>query len=195
MTRFGWCCSCLVLSCLSGCAGGDRVAEMRQRTIPEATPSEVVEAVGLLLKREFGRVAVDRERGRVETAPVEYVTARESGTARDLYRGRSVMRRRATCVVGRSAGQTVAWLRIDVERRDTERQAAMQPRAHRLGDSPGQLTPIDDDAATTVSQNAVWTFVRRDAELERALLDELRTYFAPVVETGVETGTEVPGVE
>jgi hypothetical protein len=73
---------------------------------------------------------------------------------------------------------TTARLRVDIERRDTERQALMQPRSYRLGDTPGQETPIEADAATTSEQNTVWTRVRRDRKLERALLDELRDQFA-----------------
>jgi hypothetical protein len=152
----------------------------------------VLDAAAVILQRDFGRVKVDRAARRITTAPVEFTTERESGTVRDLYRGRSTMRRVAQFDVGRSGGQTVARLRVDVERRDTERQVLMQPRPYRLSDDPGQETPIDVDAATTAQQNTVWTRVRRDRTLERALLDELREQFARLTVQPEETEAAVP---
>ncbi len=165
------------LAALAGCAETARVEAQQQRVIQNAEPDEVLAAAAAILQREFGRVKVDRAAHRITTAPVEFTTERESGTARDLYRGRSTMRRVGYLDVSRSGGQTVARLRVDVERRDTERQAVMRPRAYRLSDDPGQETPLETDAATTAQQNTVWTRVRRDRTLERALLDELREQF------------------
>jgi hypothetical protein len=162
----------------AGCTEATRVTAQQQRVIQDTDPDEVLTAAAAILQREFGRVTIDRAARRITTVPVEYTTQRESGTARDLYRGRSTMRRVAQFDVGRNAGQTVARIRVDIERRDTERQAMIQPRAYRLSDDPGQETPIDADAATSSRQNAVWTRVRRDRTLERELLDELRDQFA-----------------
>jgi hypothetical protein len=167
-----------VLALLAGCAEHGTVDMEQQRVIRDAEPDEVFAAAATVLQREFGSAKLDRGSHRIDTAPVEFSTQRESGTARDLYRGRSTMRRTAHFSVGRTGGQTVARLRIDVDRRDTERQAVMQPRPNRLSDTPGQETPIDNDAATTAEQNSVWTRVRRDRALERALLDELRELFS-----------------
>lgn len=179
----------LVLSGLAGCTapGGTQVPE--QRVIQDVEPDQVLAAAAAILQREFGRVAVDRPSRHITTAPVEYTTERESGTARDLYRGRSTMRRKAECSVGRSGSDTVVRMQVDIERRDTARQTAMQPRAHRLGDTPGEETPIDADAATTSEQNTVWTKVRRDRTLERALLDELREQFARLAAPAEEPAT------
>ncbi len=163
---------------VAGCVDAAAVESLQQRAIPNADPDQVLAAATTILQREFGRVRVDPAARRIVTAPVEYTTERDSGTARDLYRGRSTMRRSATFMVGRSGGETVARLRVDIERRDTGRQMVMQPQAYRLSDSPGQETPISVDAATTADQNAVWTRVRRDRQLERELLDELREQFA-----------------
>jgi hypothetical protein len=166
------------LVALMGCTDTVRPDARQERVIQDAEPDEVLAAATAILQREFGRVKVDRVARRITTAPVEFTTERDSGTMRDLYRGRSTMRRVGQLEVGRSAGRTVARLRVDVERRDTERQAVMRPRAYRLSDDPGQETPIDVDAATTAQQNTIWTRVRRDRTLERALLDELREQFA-----------------
>ena len=174
---------------VSGCIDAASI-EMQQGVIQEADPDQVLAAATAILQREFGRVRVDRSARRISTAPVEYTTQRESGTARDLYRGRSTMRKVAQFNVGRTGGQTVARIRVDIERRDTERQALMRPRAHRLSDNPGEETPIEADAATTSEQNTVWTRVRRDRTLERAVLDELREQFARL--TAEPEGAERP---
>lgn len=171
---------------LLGCADAGTVEAHAQRVIPSADPDQVLTAATAILQREFGRVRVEPAARRIVTGPAEFTTERESGTARDLVRGRSTMRRQALFSVDRSGGQTVAHLRIDVERRDTERQAVFRPQTHRLSDSPGQETPIFADAATTSEQNTVWTRVRRDRALERALLDELREQFARLTVTGDE---------
>lgn len=166
-----------VLAGLAGCADAGLYAH-QQRVIENADPDQVLAVAAAILQREFGRVKVDRAARRIETAPAEFTTNRESGTARDLYRGRSTMRRVARLNVGRRGDATVVRLHIDVERRDTERRAVMQPQAHRISDTPGHMTPIDRDAATTQEQNTVWTRVRRDRRLETALLEELRERFA-----------------
>jgi hypothetical protein len=169
----------LAVAAFAGCTETVHVDTQQQQRVVEGTdPDEVLTAAASILQREFGRVQIDRVARRITTAPVEFTTQKDSGTARDLYRGRSTMRRVAQFDVGRTGGQMVARLRVDVERRDTERQSVMQPRVYRLSDDPGQQTPIDEDAATTAQQNAVWTRVRRDRTLERALLDELRDQLA-----------------
>jgi hypothetical protein len=163
---------------LTGCAAPGGASRMSELVIPGAVPDHVLAAATPILKREFGRTRVNREGRQIQTEPREYVTTRDSGTARDFYRGRSVMRRQALFSVTRRGDQTVARIRIDIERQDTERQQVMHPRGQRLSDNPGQETPIYADAATTEQQNTVWTPVRRDRKLERALLDELREQFA-----------------
>ena len=88
------------------------------------------------------------------------------------------MGRIAHFAVAERGEDTVARLRIDIERQDTTRQEAFQPDRHRISDAPGQ-TAIERDAATTTRQNTVWTFVKRDRRLERTLLAELEEQFAP----------------
>jgi hypothetical protein len=174
---------------LSGCATESSYrVRPQERVIPCDDPDEVLVVAGRILQREFGRVAA-RDTRRLVTAPAEYTTERESGTMRDLYRGRSTMRRIATFEVGRRADRTVARLRIDVERQDTQRQEVMHPTGHRLSDTPGSATPITQDAATTEAQNTVWTRVRRDTRLERALLEELQEYFSRLNDDDETPGT------
>lgn len=174
------CVAVLGLVLWGGCtdAGAVRAAPA-QRVIADAGPEAVLAAAASLLQREFGRVRVDPDARRIVTVPAEFTTGSASGSVRDLYGGRSTMRRVATFDVAQRAGATVARLRIDVERLDTARQRVMHPRGYRLSDAPGEDTPVARDAATTEEQNTVWTRVRRDRSLERALLEELRARFEP----------------
>lgn len=167
----------LVMGCESTPRRAVAAGGLEQRALGNASPDAVlVEAAGIL-KREFGRAKVNHETRSIETGYYEYSTVRESGTSRDLVGGRSQMRRKATFIVGSRGDTTVARLRIDVERRDSEQQSVLQPRGMRLGDSPGQESAIDRDAATTTAQNVVWTPVRRDYQLEKQLLAELQEKF------------------
>lgn len=178
MSRLAVAAVAAVVLSVMGCSETAGVVAQQQRVMEGAAPEEVLNEAAVVLQREFGRAQVDRAGLRVITGPVEFTTDRESGTARDLYRGRSLMRRSATLTVARVRGATVARLRVDVERQDTVQQTVMQPQGSRMGDTPGSETAIDRDAATTQKQNAVWTRVRRDTRLERALLDELRERLA-----------------
>jgi hypothetical protein len=144
-----------------------------------------------MLRREFGRVDVDRETRSITTVPVEFQTRRASGTARDLYRGTSTMRRVGYFRVGQQGGRTVAHLRVDVEREDTARARALQPPyAGRYGAEI--RTPIEEDAATLERQNTVWTFVRRDHQLESELLAELGQAFVELPPPAPAEGRDEP---
>ncbi|MGD8451233.1 MAG: hypothetical protein PVJ57_05390 [Phycisphaerae bacterium] len=168
---------------LVGCGPTTDLTGQQSRLIDTPDSRAVLVAGAALLRREFGRVDVDEGRLAVDSLPVEYSTRRESGTARDLYGGRSTMRRVAHFSVGRKGESSVARLRIDVERQDTARVASAQPAGTRISDSPG-YTPIERDAATSERQNTVWSRVGRDRRLERMLLDELEERFAaPPTET------------
>ena len=166
---------------LTGCATTESTATPGfTRRAVDGPSGDVLQAGDALLKREFGRTQLNRGELTITTEPVEFTATGGSGTARDLYGGTSRMRRRATLVVEAHGQASVACLRIEVERQDTQRRAAMAPATGRMGDSPSR-TPEQDDAATTSQQNAVWTHVKRDTELEQDLLTELRNKFAPPV--------------
>jgi len=166
------------LSCLTGCAQGLETRGPQSRFIEAASPDEVFRAAQVVLRREFGPLQLEPDAWRIVSLPVEYRTSSESGAARDLYGGRSTMRRTAYFAVAPRGAGAIARLRIEVERQDTTRQEAFQPDRHRLSDAPSQ-TPIERDAATSTRQNTVWTFVKRDRRLERELLVELQGQFAP----------------
>jgi len=182
------------LSALCACAAPGERAGYLSRAIHADDPQVVLTAGSAVLRREFGRVTIDDERRTVESVPAEYVARRDSGSARDLYGGRSQMRRIAKLRVGRRGDQVVAWLRVDVEREDTER-VLVQQQTGRQADMAAN-TPIERDAATTERQNTVWSFVRRDYELERRLLAELQEQFAPAPsEAAGSTSAERPATQ
>lgn len=183
---------------LTGCSGeATDVGMQRQRVIRDADRDDVLVQGARLLQREFGSVRIDTANRRADTPWVEFTTQDQSGTARDLYRGKSLMRHRAMLIINERGGQPVAQLRVDVQRQDTARQAAFRPRPTPFGDAPGQTSALDDDAATSYEQNTVWTTVRRNATLENQILDELREYFlrrtaGSNAETEVTPETEAP---
>jgi hypothetical protein len=163
---------------LSGCTSQMALTNQQARLIEGSRPEQVMQVAARILQRDFGRVHVNCEALTIETEPVEFTTRCDSGTARDFYRGTSTMRRVAYFSVASTACDTVARLRIDIQRRDTERAANALLPTHNLGELPN-TTPIQHEAATTERQNTVWTFVRRDRQMERCLLDELASEFAP----------------
>ncbi|MFQ5805515.1 MAG: hypothetical protein ACE5I3_03585 [Phycisphaerae bacterium] len=175
-----------MLACLAGCMQGLETRRFQSRLIPAASADDVFRAAQVILRREFGPLNIEPAARRIVSQPVEYRTASESGTARDLYGGRSTIRRIAYFAAAPRDAGTIARLRIEVERQDTARQETFQPDRHRLSDAPSQ-TPIERDAATSTRQNTVWTFVKRDLRFERELLAELQEQFAPQPEAAEAT--------
>lgn len=176
---------------VAGCAAQGARSRFQERTIQSESEEQVLQVAEALLRREFRRVTRG-EGERLVTVPMEYTTTRDSGAARDLYGGRSTMRRTATFELGRRGGRLVARLRVDIEREDADRRPVMRPQGHRITDAPADETPLMADAATTSDQNTIWTFVRRDTSLERALLVELQEHFTRMAaDSGVaESGGE-----
>lgn len=160
----------------AGCAEDLETRQFQTRLV-SADADTALQAAEVALRREFPRVTVDRAARRITSEPLEYTTATDSGTSRDLVRGASSMRRVATCSVSPRGERSVLRLRIDVQRQDTARRDVVQPEQGRISDTPG-YTPIERDSATTREQNAVWTYVRRDRQLERAILEEIQSLFA-----------------
>lgn len=161
-----------------GCAADGEVSRFQSRWVPDAEPDAAYRAAEVVLRREFGRLASESGGRRILTEPRIYNATRESGAARDLYRGSSTLRSAATLLVApRDAGSLVQ-VRVDVEREDSTRREVFQHEEHRLSDSPSR-TALERDAATSTRQNTVWTFVRRDRALERAILDEVADRLSP----------------
>lgn len=171
--------SLLICLLVTGCAGGADTRRFQSRAIPDASPDAVFNAARVVLHREFGALDAQPAHRTIVSQPVNYQTNSASGSARDLYRGQSAMRQIAHCRVEQRGPAAVLMLRIEIQRQDTERgRVASRDSETRLSDAPS-YTPIERDAATTESQNTVWTFVRRDTTLERELLTEVQDQFAP----------------
>lgn len=178
---------------LTGCTSSLETRRFQSRVIRGAEPEEVLKAAQVLLQREFGPVTVSRETRSIDSQPVPYMTKRASGTARDLYAADSAMRQTAHCRVLKKGDATVVMMRIDIEREDTERSEMLdvQNPTGRISDAPA-YTPIQRDAATTESQNTVWTFVRRDTQRERQLLSQLQDQFSPAPPQAGQAADQTP---
>lgn len=161
------------LTC-AGCSESPPIVNYQTRVIGPIAPDEVFDAAVPIMRREFGRATPDKRQLTITVPAAEYVSARDTGSARDLLGMGSTLRRYATLRIRKSGENAIADVRVDIERKDAGRRAA-GPEPSRLSDAPSQ-TPIERDAATTETQNTVWTKVRRDYELERTLLDELRDW-------------------
>ena len=182
MDRIGCASAAAILSLLAlGCSNSQVDVSAAQTRVIEAEPDAVLRAAEALLRQEFGGVRVEAQTRRITSDATEFTTANESGTARDLVRARSRMRRTAFLTVVEREGGSLARLRVDLERLDTARSEAVQPEEHRLSDSPG-YSAIERDAATTRGQNVVWTRVGRDRAMERSLLTDLDARLNPRVQ-------------
>lgn len=166
-----------VLAGVTGCAGDGELESQRGtvRLISAAEPDEVLAEAQVILRREFGRVELDRKWSQLRAQPQEYAPG--GAGAGDWRVGRSTVRRSATLTVTRRAADTLVRLRVDLERQDTRRHDAIPNQSYRLGDGPG-YSPIERDAATTTAQNTVWTPIGRSVAMEMALLGELQERFA-----------------
>lgn len=182
-----------LVTSLAGCTQGLGVNASQTRVFEAANPDDVFNAAIVILQREFGRLTINREGRTILSVPVEFRTAANTGSARGLVGLRSSMRQQARFSVGRRGEGAIARLRIDVERKDTQQQRIRQFQGSRLSDAPGRNTPIERDAATTQRQNTVWTRVRRDRTMERALLNELHETLAPPAAPAEQASETTPG--
>ncbi|MFN0136477.1 MAG: hypothetical protein ACKVS9_10235 [Phycisphaerae bacterium] len=170
----------LLALCLTGCAtDGDREQRASMsRVVSEPDAQRVLGRAAEILRREFGRVTIDAPGRRINTQPIEYQSASDSGTARDFVGARSTLRRVATFNCAARGETVLVQLRVDIEREESDRIQAQPQESGRFGDSPGH-TPIERDAGVTRAQNQAWVFVKRDLRLERLLLEELQAVFEP----------------
>jgi hypothetical protein len=167
-----------MMVCTVGCSSTSRSAPPAAQSIRiETSDPGAVYSVGLaLMRREFTQVQPAASELEINTTPELYQTRDSSGTARDYYGGASQMRRSGWMKIERVGPAVRAYVRVAVERLDTRRQELFTSPTGRLSDAPGR-TPIEEDAATTQSQNTLWTSAGRDRGLERKLLTDLLAEF------------------
>lgn len=168
-----------------GCKSATSNLTFSSRVVAGAEPERVFAAGRDVLLASFGRLEEVDARGRTaRTVPEAYQTRTESGSARDIRRGRSQMRRIASLRVNERDTETIVRVRVEIERQDVARtlqqRQQMQQNQVRISDYPGDETALDRDAATDAEQNTVWTFVRRDQEMEQELLRRISAGFAAV---------------
>lgn len=171
----------LLAATLNGCTAGVTETAGATRTIHDASCQEVFLAAQRLLRDEFGSIRVDAPAQRIESDPVEYRAAAGSDTPRGLVGVPSTLRRTARFATLPTSSGCMAQLSIRVERRDTARAEMLRPLVSEnafSGDLP-VMTPIEQGAADTRQQTAVWTYLRRDTQMERQLLDALQNQFMP----------------
>lgn len=193
----------LLVSCATalaasiGCASSSQIDAYQSRLIVGASAEQLLPEAQAVMMHEFPRVQVNPATRKLEADPVAFTTHSESGTLSDVYRGSASMRRKATIFLTPASTGTLVKARVEVERQDTDRERAMReqqaPDYNRLGNDTPTYTAIQRDAATTPRQNAVWTFVRRDYQLERAMLDELERRVAPAAEPSDSPAPAPPG--
>lgn len=172
---------------LAGCASTDsrpvapRPGESLARSIDSPDVNAVLLEAYEILRRDFDGARIDRDRRIVISDSVEYSATRDTGTPSDLVGVPNTLRRTAIVTCEPLEHATLVRVRVDIERRDTQRRQAMLREETQFGDSPRQ-TAIERDAATTPRQNDVWTRIRRDRAVEQQILADIANRFAPVEE-------------
>ncbi|MGE3182054.1 MAG: hypothetical protein AB7N71_10515 [Phycisphaerae bacterium] len=169
----------LTLPAWAGCKSAESNLTYSSRVMASGSADRVFAAGRDVLLAEFARLeSVDARARQAQTAPQAYRTRTESGTARDVRRGQSEMRRIASLLVNERDTEVVARVRVEIERQDVARTQQLQRSPVRISDYPGDETALDRDAATDNAQNSVWTFVRRDQEMENELLRKIALAFS-----------------
>ena len=150
----------------AGCQSSASLRRDFARTPLGQVDHEAVLAAGeQVMRAHFERVSVQPELGRL-TAEADYY--RETGRGDED----AIMRRRAIMELVRREGGYWAYVRVPIERSSTS--------AYRMfGGEPGDRdytvpTPMESGETVRASQRHVWRTVRRDFELERQLLSEMR---------------------
>ncbi len=161
-----------------GCTAPGGIASTAYQSRAIALPlDQAFDAAVPIMREQFGRIVLDRPNWTITAPPEVFRAAGEAGgSAREYLGARGTLRRSATLRFRPRDGAAAAEVRVDIERREAGRSPAGPPSS-RLTDSPAE-TPMDRDAAITERQQAAWVRVRRDARLEREVLDALRDYAA-----------------
>ncbi|QOJ13644.1 MAG: hypothetical protein HRU75_02865 [Planctomycetia bacterium] len=177
-----WLLLTLVALALSGCAGRPPTEGYLSRAIDADDEGVVLASASRIVARELGSASINRARGEIRSSPAEMTATRETGAPRELVGGASTLRRTCSLLVHRSGSSVIARVRVDVERRDTQRgqvqSSVMGMHEGRLGDAP-----TTEPSWEAGPRGEIWTRVGRDAAMERVILEALRNEFAPTPAT------------
>jgi len=174
-----------------GCAQLEAPAPQRERkqggwsqTKLRGVDYDTVFEAGLYAMRQWFRVEeISPSRGMIASAVTEMDQQGGTGRLRDAalnYRNR--VRRMATLVIRQDEGDTVAKCQVRVQRLDTADHRVFRQN-QQFSDLPND-TPIDRGAGVTSEQNEIWTDLPRDRQLERQILDVIRSRVSEAVAQG-----------
>ncbi len=176
----------VVFVCLSGCS---QDIQSSRSAMPGSnayfkgvTVDEVFSAAKRAISQYYKIGSVDNQRMIIVSRPEEYRGNKSESSLSDTVSpvigpSHKSYRSVATIKVRRSAtGEVVATVRVEVQRRDTEavRAFAYQREAE---DRPSEV-PIEQTTVRTGPRYEVWTTVRRDYNMERAILKVLKELLA-----------------
>ena len=154
----------------AGCADRPRLEPEQFRSMPMGEASyKTAFATSLNVMREYFSIGrTDDAIGRIEARP-EMFNKTEPGTRlSEQHTAEKPYRRTAVLKVRSNEGEIWADIRVQEERRDT--RAYRQFSRLRAPDDNFVSTPIDEETATDVEEEEVWTVVRQDRALEREIL-------------------------
>jgi hypothetical protein len=163
-------------------AGCSRDAELgfTVRTLPSVSDDQAAAAAELAFQEHFridrplagGQVVLE-----LRSVPQDREQLGGTGRLRDeAVQHPNRVRRIALLRLLREAGRLQAHCQVLLERQDTA-DVEMFRQDRRREDTP-TYTPLDSESATP-EQNAVWTVVGRDAELEREIVASLIERLTP----------------
>ena len=173
----------LVVPALYGCSasedrepgtGGGAESGWSQMALPGVTRDAAFDA-GLYAMQQWFRVEESSaDSGVIRSASEEYDQKGGTGRIRDSAIGyRNRMRHRAMVVIRPLGEGCVAKCRVQVDRLDTADHRVFR-RNEQFSDVPND-TPIDSGAGVSAKQDQVWTPMPRDGQLERQILDLVRS--------------------
>ena len=163
-----WGCSGLEL----GLPPAEKASGWQRVELPDISQDQAMAAGRKAMGQYFRSMETSPRSGKIHGPTVEYVQSGGTGRIRDgALKHKNRMRRQATLWISASPSGCVVRCRVRVQRLDTADHRLFQNQ--RQFDDLPSATPIDREAATTKSQNEVWTEMPRDRRFESELLQVL----------------------
>lgn len=170
------------LAALAGCADRPQFETDQFRSMPMGQASyNTAFATSLNVMREYFSIGRhDNALGRIEARP-ELFNKTDPGTRlSEQHHAEKPYRRTAVLKVRSNEGEIWADIRIQEERRDI--RAYRQFSRLRAADDNFVSTPIDEETATEIEEEEVWTVVRQNRALEREILMHIHDRLAVAAE-------------
>lgn len=145
-----------------------------QVNLPGIQQDAAFDAAVAAVRQWFTLEVTSPETGTVRSRMQEFDQKGGTGRIRDAaiqYRNR--MRRSATVIVENTETGCVAKCAVRVQRFDTADHRVFRDQS-RFDDYPSE-TPIDGEASVSAGKDEVWTDMPRDRQLERDILDAIKS--------------------